>query len=194
MRTGAFRARMTCSRSCPNGEAPSAKPGSRRAHAKSSDTRRKRFFQVPRRRVILATSPVHAPDRSGNCETHPGPVYCPGGAQRHSGRDVGIRERQPIVARDAFGLIGESCIVERPEKEIARPVTGKHPTGTVASMSRRREANHEQAGVRITEKWHRLAPVGPITIRAASYLGHTFVIFAKPGTALAGNYFVRENV
>ena len=62
----------------------------------------------------------------------------------HRRGDVGARERQPVVGRDARRLRREPGTVQRGEEPVTRAVAGEHAPGPVGPVRRRRQPDDDE--------------------------------------------------
>ncbi len=112
----------------------------------------------------------------------------------HGRADVGVRQRQAVVARDAGRLRRKPRRVERLIKEVARAVAGEHPPGSIRAVRPRRQTNQQQPRTRIAEPRHRLRPVIPIAISPPLHASHFGAILHQPRTLRARDNFPIQNV
>ena len=62
--------------------------------------------------------------------------------------------------------------MERGIEEVPRAVAGEHPPGAIGPVRPGREPEHEQAGPRVAEARHRLAPVLAVAVGGPLLAGH----------------------
>ena len=99
-----------------------------------------------------------APGRAGRCRAPPASA-CWRAAPPHRGGDVRVAQLEAVVGGHRRGLVGESRAEHGREQPVARAIAGEHPTGAVGAVSRRRQPDDQDAGLRIAEAGHREAPV-----------------------------------
>src|SRR5947207_13355400 len=66
---------------------------------------------------------------------------------------------EPMLVPPELGPVGEGRLEEGPEEEVARLVAREHPPGAVAAMGRRREADDQDPGARISKGRKRPGPI-----------------------------------
>jgi hypothetical protein len=74
--------------------------------------------------------------------------------------DKAIAQLQAIVAVYGRGLTSKTMRVQGPVEPFAATVAGKSAAGAVATMRRRRQADDEEARLRISKTRHWFAPIG----------------------------------
>ena len=112
----------------------------------------------------------------------------------HRRGDIRIRQLLAVAARLAVGLRRESGFIQRPIQKIARAVAGKHASGPVAAMRRRRQTNNEHPRPRIAERRNGSPPVVPLPICAPLNLGHVAAVRSQARTSGACHHFIRQNL
>lgn len=103
--------------------------------------------------------------------------------------DPGIAQNKAVAHRIAFRLRCETGPIERAVEKFTGTISGKHATGTVSSVGAGREANDEEAGVRIAERGHRFAPVLPVVPGAAFGHGYSAAMVGETRT-----FFARDDL
>ena len=84
----------------------------------------------------------------------------------HRRGDITVGEFKTVAAMIGVGLIGEAGLVQRAVKPVAAAVAGKHPTGAIAAMSRRRQTDDQHPRFGIAESGERLGPINLTDISA----------------------------
>src|SRR5258706_4314887 len=105
------------------------------------------------------------------------------------GRDERPDELEPVARPAGPGLAGEARLEEGAEKEVARLVAREHPPGAVAAVRRRRKADDEDPGARISKGRKRPGPVRLATEAARGILRRELAPGHQPRAAPAGHDF-----
>ena len=139
--------------------------GRHRARATSSPGSRLSHAKPPRQRITRTPQQL----QFGEPPTFAGIAL--GGARlvgrrraTDGGGDVTIPQPQAVAAADRRRAVGESGPVQGGEKEIARAVAGEDAAGAIAAVSRRSQAENQDAGGRVTETGDGPAPVFLVAI------------------------------
>jgi hypothetical protein len=82
-----------------------------------------------------------------------------GGSAAARRRDERPGEVEPVAPVPRFRLVRQPDAVERAEEEIPGFVSGEHPAGAVAAVSRRSEADDQDSSVGVPEGGYRPRPV-----------------------------------
>jgi hypothetical protein len=99
-----------------------------------------------------------------------------------SGRHIAVAKLQSIALADRGRLVGKTELVDSLEEPVSASVSCKDPTCAVASMSRRRQSDHEQPGGRVSEARQRLRPVLPVTVARRLSRGNRLEVRDQPRT------------
>jgi hypothetical protein len=108
------------------------------------------------------------------------------------GRDQGAREPEPIASPARFGLVGEARLVQGAEKEVARLVPGEDSPRAIPSVSRRRQADDQDARPRVSEGRKRPRPVPLAAEPSGRILRRELSPADEPRAAAAGDDFALE--
>jgi hypothetical protein len=109
-------------------------------------------------------------------------------------RDVQIPQSQAVVAVGRKRLVGEAYLVQHRIHEVARRVPCERAPSAVRAMRSRSQAEHDDAGVGITEARHRFAPILPIAVGSAFLTGDLLPISYEAWATCAGNHFLVQVV
>ncbi len=71
----------------------------------------------------------------------------------------GVMQLEPIVPVDRDRLIRKTESVQGLIEPVAASIAGEHPSGSIRSVCRRSQSDYEKPGSRISEAWHRFAPI-----------------------------------
>lgn len=96
-------------------------------------------------------------------------------------------ELEPVSRSNRFRPVRESDRVERAEEKVPRLVTGENAAGPVAPVRRRREADDQEMGARVSEGGQRTAPVGLAPEAPRRSAGRFLSPRDETGTTAAGN-------
>ena len=109
------------------------------------------------------------------------------------GADPNAAEAQAILDMSSVRLVGEAGVVKDGIEEIARPVAGEDPTGAIAAVGSRREAQGQNASFRVAEAGHGTGPVGLVDVGAALAFADADAVFAKSRAAFtSGDSFMER--
>ncbi len=99
--------------------------------------------------------------------------------------DPGVGELEAVVTVGALGLVGEACVEEGLEEEVAGAVAGEDAAGAVGSVGAGGEADDDEAGGGIAEGGDGAAPVGLVAVSAALDFGDVAAVIAEARALLA---------
>ena len=104
-------------------------------------------------------------------------------AGRH---DHDVLQIESIVDVDRLKLIANSGFMQRPKQPVSRPVTGKHPSRAIGTVSSRRKTDDKEFGVGVTQGWHWFCPVFLTRKPLWRVCRHFFTPNSEPNTFGAG--------
>ena len=112
-----------------------------------------------------------------------------------SGRCASYRRRDiTVVERQAVMAVGRTCLICKPKliectvEPVAAPVTGKYSAGSVATMSRRGETDHQEPSPNVTERGHRPPPIVLPSESTCFEAGHSLSMLDQPGAETTSDY------
>jgi len=117
-----------------------------------------------------------------------------GGRAARDGADISIFETKPVVARDGVRRRRERESMEGFVEPIPAPIPGEHPTGAIATVSRRSEAHNEEPRARGAEARDGLSPVLLRLEASGLHESDALTVADETGTLPATNHLVPEKL
>jgi hypothetical protein len=105
-------------------------------------------------------------------------------------RDPGVMQLQAVVDSTREGLVRESVRVERGHEKVARSaraVAGEDSSGSVAAMRGGRQAQQQDARVRVAEPGHRSSPIRLVPEGGAPFPRDFLAVTPQTRTTIAAD-------
>ena len=100
-------------------------------------------------------------------------------------RDVRIDQRQAIVGPLRRREARQSCRVHRAHEKVAGPIARKYASGSIRAVRRRREAQDQNARIRIPEPGNGPAPIRVVAMRRFLVACDAVAVRPQPRAAVA---------
>ena len=103
------------------------------------------------------------------------------------GGNQGVLQLEAIAGAGRFRLVCKSSSVQSPKQPIPAAVAGKHASGAVTAVGRRRQTDYQQAGLWVTEGSQRPTPIIFIPIHPPLDTGRFLPPIHESGTGATGD-------